>query len=137
MPDSSSTTAIITPRSTRPQGSSPPRMPLMMYDISVAFGASNFGTSEPFGSLRIAPLMPGSTKYTGLPASSTRYFSALPPAGSGRNQTLYSLASRPPFASTPFTASRPWYWFDGATSDVVAEPAVMPGDAVPTGTYTE
>ena len=37
-PDISSTSAIITPSSTSPQGSSRLRMPLMMYDISVAFG---------------------------------------------------------------------------------------------------
>src|SRR5207248_10539890 len=34
MPLSSSTMAVITPRSTRPHGNCPLRIPLMMYDIS-------------------------------------------------------------------------------------------------------
>ena len=52
MPASSSTTAIITPNSTSAHGSSRSRMPLMMYDISVAFGASNFGALLPSGRSR-------------------------------------------------------------------------------------
>ena len=63
MPDISSTSEIITPRSTRPHGSWRLRMPLMMYDISVAFGASNLLTLAcRRARVLCAPLMPGSTR---------------------------------------------------------------------------
>src|SRR5437764_8611660 len=96
IPDISSTMAIIAPRITSAHGSFPPRMPLMMYDISVAFGASNLVSFTPARLVLYVPLMAGSTKYTGRPVSSTRYFSALPPEGSWRCHTKYDLVS--PFA---------------------------------------
>jgi hypothetical protein len=62
MPLISRTTAIITPNKTKSHGSWRLRMPLMMYDISVAFGASNFCTALPSGRVACVPLMPGSTR---------------------------------------------------------------------------
>ena len=58
-------------------------MPLMMYDISVAFGASNFfGAALPLARNLCVPLMPGSTRNCGVPVESTRNSSAdAPPAG--------------------------------------------------------
>ena len=51
----------------------------MMYDIRVAFGASNFVTCpSPFAVQRCVPLIPGATRYTGVPLASTRYSPAGP-----------------------------------------------------------
>jgi hypothetical protein len=49
-------------------------MPLITYDISVAFGAANFSTVVPSGRVVCVPLMPGSTRNTGRPEASSRYF---------------------------------------------------------------
>jgi hypothetical protein len=71
----------------------------MMYDMSVAFGASNFRTSLPSARLVNVPLMPGSTSQTARPASSTRYRPAGPPASSVLCHTRRSRLSPPLCAS--------------------------------------
>src|SRR5205085_3845278 len=112
------------------------RMPLMMYDISVAFGASNLVSFTPARLVLYVPLIAGSTKYTGRPVSSTRYFSALPPEGSWRCHTKYDLVS--PLACDAGTLSWLCSWETSARSFGCTEPELNPlGSVLPTGTYTD
>src|SRR5580692_7176806 len=103
MPLISSTIARPTPRSTSSQGSLRLRIPLMMYDMSVAFGASNLTTREPSGRVAWVPLMPGSTRYTALPASFTKYRPAGPPSSSVLFQTQYVPGSVRPCGPDSFS----------------------------------